>query len=64
METVADWHWLGWITKMRSNRDVPGKPLEPDERWFINTWVAQNAGLKSQIEELMKIDQDRTDARS
>ena len=46
------------------NRDVPGKPLEPDERWFINTWVAKNAGLKIQIEELMKIDQDPTDARS
>ena len=61
--------WLigtGWdgLHKMRMNRDVPGKPLEPDERWFINTWVAKNAGLKIQIEELMKIDQDPTDARS
>ncbi len=54
--------WLigtGWdgLHEMRSNPDIPGSKLTPEERYYINTWVAQNAGLKEQIEELMAWDQ-------
>ena len=54
--------WLigtGWdgLHAMRSNPDIPGHKLEPEERYFINTWVAQNAGLKEQIQALMLWDQ-------
>ena len=61
--------WLigtGWdgLHTTRMDPNVPGKKLDPDERWFVNTWIAQNAGLKEQIIELMEIDQNPDDPRS
>ena len=61
--------WLigtGWdgLHTTRMDPNVPGKKLDPDERWFVNTWIAQNAGLKEQIEDLMEIDQNPEDPRS
>ena len=61
--------WLigtGWdgLHTMRMNPNIPGKKLDRDERWFVNTWIAQNAGLKEQIQALMKIDQNPQDKRS
>jgi hypothetical protein len=61
--------WLigtGWdgLHTMRMNPNIPGKKLDKDERWFVNDWVARNAGLKEQIEALMKIDQNPNDKRS
>ena len=52
--------WLlgtGWnnMQSLRVNK-LSGRPLEPDERYFINNWIAQNAGLKEQVERLMEID--------
>ena len=67
---IEPWRqWLigtGWdgLHDMRMNPNIPGKKLDPDERWFVNNWVAQNSGLKEQIERLMVIDQDPNDSRS
>ena len=61
--------WLigtGWagLHKMRMDPNIPGKKLDADERWFVSNWIARNAGLKEQIEELMAIDQNPEDPRS
>ena len=67
---IEPWRqWLigtGWdgLHTMRMNPNIPGKKLDKDERWFVNDWVARNAGLKEQIEALMKIDQNPNDKRS
>ena len=49
--------WLlgtGWngLNNLRTNR-ITGQPLKADERYFINNWIAQHAGLQQQIEQLM-----------
>ena len=49
--------WLlgtGWngLTNLRTNK-LTGQPLSSDERYFINNWIAQHAGLKKQIQHLM-----------
>ena len=52
--------WLlatGWdgLQKIRINK-YTGKPLSSRDRYFINNWMAKNAGLKSQIIQLMTRD--------
>ena len=52
--------WLlgtGWngLNNLRTNR-ITGQPLMPDERYFINNWIAKHAGLRRQVEQLMKVD--------
>jgi hypothetical protein len=49
--------WLlstGWngLNNLRTNK-LTGQPLTPDERYFINNWVAKHAGLKKQVQQLM-----------
>jgi hypothetical protein len=49
--------WLlgtGWngLNNLRTNK-LTGQPLTPDERYFINNWVARHAGLKKQVQQLM-----------
>jgi len=52
--------WLlntGWngLNNIRKNK-YTGEPLNPDERYFINNWVAKHAGLQKQVEALMEVD--------
>jgi len=52
--------WLlgtGWngLNNLRTNR-LTGQPLKPDEKYFINNWVARHAGLKKQVQQLMEIE--------
>ena len=52
--------WLigtGWdnLNTLRTNR-FTGQPLTPTERYWINNWVAQHAGLREQVIELMEQD--------
>ena len=49
--------WLlstGWngLNNLRTNK-LTGQPLTPDERYFINNWIAQHGGLKKQVQQLM-----------
>ena len=53
--------WLlgtGWngLNTLRTNKLIPGEPLRPDERYFINNWIAKYGGLKAQIKRLMEED--------
>ena len=50
--------WLlgtGWdgLNNLRKNK-LTGQPLSPDERYFINNWIAKHAGLMQQVQQLMK----------
>ena len=49
--------WLlstGWngLNNLRTNK-LTGQPLTPDERYFINNWIAKHAGLRQQVQQLM-----------
>ena len=49
--------WLlgtGWngLNNLRTNK-LTGQPLSPDERYFINNWIAKHAGLRQQVQQLM-----------
>ena len=55
MEPWRQWMLsTGWdgLQKIRKNK-FTGQPLTPQERHFINNWIAKNAGLKSQVMQLM-----------
>ena len=58
---IEPWRqWLiytGWnnLNTLRTNR-LNGKPLNSDERYFINNWVARYGGLKEKVIKLMKED--------
>ena len=43
------------MNNLRTNK-YTGQPLTPDERYFINNWIAKHAGLKKQVQRLMEID--------
>ena len=49
--------WLlgtGWngLNNLRTNK-LTSQPLTPDERYFINNWIARHAGLRKQVQQLM-----------
>ena len=49
--------WLlatGWdgVQRIRIHPDT-GLPLEPKDRQYVNNWIAKNANLSGQIEQLM-----------
>jgi len=55
MEPWRQWMLsTGWdgLQKIRKNK-LTGQPLTPQERHFINNWIAKNAGLKAQVTQLM-----------
>ena len=52
--------WLlatGWdgLQRIRTHPDT-GLPLEPKDRQYVNNWIAKNANLSGQIEQLMTED--------
>ena len=58
---IEPWRqWLidtGWnnLNTLRTNK-LNGQPLTPEERYYINNWVAKYSGLKDQVIKLMEKD--------